>query len=123
MSDSKPPPEPHIGSVDLSDESVHWNLGDSQSYGDYLQLDLLLGAQRPLTAEHSEMLFIIVHQASELWFKVLLHEFDSLIDRLERADPPGALQYLKRINGLVGEEDLHAAVCEGPEGDAVIAWP
>jgi tryptophan 2,3-dioxygenase len=55
-----------VGSIDLRDEPVHWNLGDSQSYGEYLHLDLLLNAQRPLTAEHSEMLFIIVHQVSEL---------------------------------------------------------
>ncbi len=73
-------------------------------YGSYLALDELLALQRPRSLpEHpDELLFIIVHQASELWFKVLLHEFDSLIDRMERADPPGSLQCLKRINGLVG---------------------
>ena len=73
-------------------------------YGSYLALDELLGLQRPRsTPEHpDELLFIIVHQASELWFKVILHEFDALIDRLAAADAPGALQCIKRINGLVG---------------------
>ena len=52
--------------VDLSDEQVHWDLGESQSYGQYLGLDQLLSAQRPVSVEHDEMLFIIIHQASEL---------------------------------------------------------
>jgi tryptophan 2,3-dioxygenase len=72
-------------------------------YGSYLALDDLLGLQRTLSQpEHpDELLFIVVHQASELWFKVLLHEFDQLITRLESNDPMGALQTIKRINGLV----------------------
>jgi len=52
--------------VELADEAVHWDLGASLSYGEYLQLDKLLSAQRPPSAEHNEMLFIIVHQVSEL---------------------------------------------------------
>lgn len=73
-------------------------------YGSYLYLEELLALQKPLSVpEHpDELLFIVVHQASELWFKVLLHEFDALIDRLSRADAPGALGTMKRINGLVG---------------------
>ena len=80
--------------------------GDARSvdYPSYLALDELLALQRPRSApEHpDELLFIIVHQASELWFKVILHEFDALIERLSAADAPGALQGIKRINGLVG---------------------
>ena len=52
--------------VDLSDEPVHWDLGSSLSYGQYLQLDKLLSAQKPISSEHNEMLFVIVHQVSEL---------------------------------------------------------
>ena len=72
-------------------------------YGSYLALGELLALQRPRSQpEHpDELLFIIVHQASELWFKVILHEFDALIDRLGRADVPASLQTIKRINGLV----------------------
>jgi tryptophan 2,3-dioxygenase len=73
-------------------------------YGSYLALDALLDLQRPRsTPQHpDELLFIIVHQASELWFKVILHEFDALIARLSNGDAPGSLQAIKRINGLVG---------------------
>ena len=60
--------------VELADEAVHWDLGSSLSYGEYLQLDKLLGAQKPLSGEHNEMLFIIVHQVSELWMRLMLHE-------------------------------------------------
>ena len=44
------------------------------SYSDYLQLDALLGAQQPLSPAHDEMLFIVQHQTSELWMKLMLHE-------------------------------------------------
>ena len=73
-------------------------------YGSYLALESLLELQRPRSEpEHpDELLFIIVHQASELWFKVILHEFDALIARLTATDAPGSLQVIKRINGLVG---------------------
>jgi tryptophan 2,3-dioxygenase len=73
-------------------------------YGSYLRVEELLTLQTPLSVpEHpDELLFIVVHQASELWFKVLLHEFDTFIGRLETADVAGGLQSIKRINGLVG---------------------
>jgi tryptophan 2,3-dioxygenase len=73
-------------------------------YGSYLALESLLDLQHTRSKpEHpDELLFIIVHQASELWFKVILHEFDALITRLSSADAPGSLQAIKRINGLVG---------------------
>ena len=73
------------------------------NYGSYLQIKELLSLQvaRSSPVHPDELLFIVVHQASELWFKVILHEFDALIDRLTRADPPAALQAIKRINGLV----------------------
>ena len=94
---TKPPPAEHLTSVDLSDEPVHWNLGDSQSYGDYLRLDLLLGAQRPLTAEHSEMLFIIVHQVSELWMRLLRHELAGVMECVRRDDLDPSFKMLGRI--------------------------
>jgi tryptophan 2,3-dioxygenase len=53
---------------------VHWDLGSSLSYSEYLRLDRLLDAQNPLSTEHDEMLFIIVHQVSELWMRLMLHE-------------------------------------------------
>ena len=48
------------------------------SYSNYLKLDELLDLQRPLSHEHDEVLFIIIHQVYELWFKEILHEADHL---------------------------------------------
>jgi tryptophan 2,3-dioxygenase len=73
------------------------------TYGSYLALDELLSLQRPRsTPEHpDELLFIVVHQASELWFKVLLHELDILVERLQTNDALAALSSVKRVNALV----------------------
>ena len=94
---TKQPPGEHSSSIDLSDEPVHWDLGDSQSYGEYLRLDLLLAAQRPLTAEHSEMLFIIVHQVSELWMRLMRHELGGVMDCVRRDDLDPSFKMLSRI--------------------------
>lgn len=74
----------------------------SIDYGSYLHLDELLTLQRPQsTPEHpDELLFIVVHQASELWFKVLRHEFDTLIAALEAFDTMRSLLAVQRINVL-----------------------
>ena len=84
--------------VELADEAVHWDLGSSLSYGQYLQLDKLLGAQRPLSSEHNEMLFIIVHQVSELWMRLILHELNAALACVQRDDIGPALKMLARIS-------------------------
>ena len=73
------------------------------TYGSYLLLDQLLDLQRPRSKpEHSdELLFIIVHQASELWFKAILHDLDGLITALEQREPGQALWRLQRVNALM----------------------
>jgi tryptophan 2,3-dioxygenase len=72
-------------------------------YPSYLALDELLSLQRPRSdPEHpDELLFIIVHQASELWFKLILHELGALTSRLEISDTLGALTSVRRVNALV----------------------
>ena len=72
------------GAVDLSDEAVHWNVARSETYGGYLDLDRILTAQHPRSTEHDEMLFIIVHQASELWLKLCLHELKAAVSAIQR---------------------------------------
>jgi tryptophan 2,3-dioxygenase len=79
---------------------------DAQSevtYGSYLALDELLALQHPRSVpEHpDELLFIVVHQASELWFKEILHELDGLIDAFERSEAEFALFRMGRINALM----------------------
>jgi tryptophan 2,3-dioxygenase len=83
--------------VDLSDEAVHWDLGSSLSYSEYLQLDRLLSAQKPLSGEHNEMLFVIVHQVSELWMRLMLHELTSALECVRRDDLGLAQKMLARI--------------------------
>ena len=67
------------------------------TYSSYLSLDEVLGAQRPRTAEHDELLFIVIHQVDELWFKQLLHEGAHLQRRLEDGDTTHALHTVKRM--------------------------
>lgn len=73
------------------------------TYGSYLALDELLSLQRPQAdPEHpDELLFIVVHQASELWFKAILHDLDGLVAALERFDAGQALWRLQRLNALM----------------------
>lgn len=82
------------------------------SYADYLKLDELLGLQRPLSdgPEHDEMLFIVIHQVYELWFKQLLHELDYAAALLRKGDGTRARHTLKRIltilKVMVGQLDI-----------------
>jgi len=67
------------------------------TYTSYLALDEVLGAQRPRSDEHDEILFIVIHQVYELWFKQILHEMGYLQQRLEAGDTPHAVRTLRRI--------------------------
>lgn len=73
------------------------------TYGSYLALDELLRLQRPRSEpEHpDELLFIVVHQSSELWFKAILHDIDGLIDAFQARDAGQALWRLQRVNALM----------------------
>jgi tryptophan 2,3-dioxygenase len=83
--------------VDLSDEPIHWDLGASLTYGGYLQLSKLLDAQKPLSYQHDEMMFIIVHQTSELWLRLFLHELDAVLECVRRDDLDPSFKMLARI--------------------------
>jgi tryptophan 2,3-dioxygenase len=83
--------------VDLSNEAIHWELGSSLSYGEYLQLDKILDAQKPLTYEHDEMMFIIVHQSSELWMRLMLHELRGVLECVRRDDLDPSFKMLARV--------------------------
>ena len=74
---------------------------DGVTYGSYLALDQLLELQRPRSAHPDELLFIVVHQASELWFKEILHELDGLIDAFVKHEAEFALFRMGRINALM----------------------
>jgi len=104
MSESQPPVKPL---VDLSEEGVHWDLTGSRSYGEYLDLARLLAAQHPLSYEHDEMLFIIIHQVSELWMKLCLHELQATTDCIRRDDLGPTFKMLTRVSTI--QQQLQSA--------------
>lgn len=88
------------GRVNFTDEQVHWDLGESRSYGEYLALDQILSAQHPVSLQHDEMLFIIIHQASELWIKLCLHELEAARDHIRRDDLGPSFKMLARVSRI-----------------------
>jgi tryptophan 2,3-dioxygenase len=78
------------------------DLKDRMSYGSYLDLDRLLGAQHPVSRpeHHDEMLFIIQHQTTELWLKLVLHELGTARDRLAEDDLRAALKHIARVKHI-----------------------
>jgi len=77
------------------------------SYGDYLALDAVLDAQHPLSADHNEMLFIIQHQTSELWMKLMLHELNAAREQIRHDDLPPAFKMMARVSRIM-EQLVHA---------------
>jgi tryptophan 2,3-dioxygenase len=75
--------------------------GGEVTYGSYLALDELLDLQHPRSSHPDELLFIVVHQSSELWFKEILHEIDLLIESFQRREAEFALFRMGRINALM----------------------
>jgi tryptophan 2,3-dioxygenase len=76
---------------------IHWDLDRSISYSQYLQLDKILDAQKPLSGQHDEMLFIVIHQASELWMKLCLHELVATRAQIRADDLEPAFKMLARV--------------------------
>ncbi|HEX8388646.1 MAG TPA: tryptophan 2,3-dioxygenase family protein [Sphingomonas sp.] len=70
------------------------------TYGSYLRLPELLDLQSPRTGTHDELLFITVHQASELWIKLMLHELDGARDRIAADDVAPALKMMARVSRI-----------------------
>ncbi|MER5443050.1 tryptophan 2,3-dioxygenase family protein [Streptomyces sp. NPDC002790] len=84
------------------ESGIHRDLRDEITYGGYLKLDQLLGAQTPLSdpPHHDELLFIIQHQTSELWFKLVIHELRYAMARIAADDLAPALKSLARIKHI-----------------------
>jgi tryptophan 2,3-dioxygenase len=77
------------------------DFASKMAYGDYLRLDLILGAQQPRSAAHDEMLFIIQHQTSELWMKLAVHELESACDAIANDQLPHAFKMLARVSRIL----------------------
>jgi tryptophan 2,3-dioxygenase len=80
---------------------------ESMSYGDYLGLDQILSAQHPLSPNHNEMLFIIQHQTSELWVKLMLHELHAVRAQLRAGELDPAFKMLARVARIM-DQLVHA---------------
>lgn len=70
----------------------------AMSYGDYLHLDEVLAAQHPLSPHHNEMLFIVIHQVSELWLKLVLHELHAAREQVRQDQLPAAFKMTARTS-------------------------
>ena len=92
------------------------------SYGDYLHLDAVLSAQHPLSPDHNEMLFIVQHQTSELWMKLMLHELHAAIAAVAADRLSAAFKMLARVSKIM-EQLVHAwdvlATMTPPEYSAI----
>ena len=79
------------------------DFSQSMSYGDYLKLDDILNAQKPLSPDHNEMLFIVQHQTSELWMKLMLHELSAAIRHIDQDELPDAFKMLARVSQIMSQ--------------------
>ena len=91
----------------VHDEGAKLDLSSDMSYGDYLHLDEVLGAQHPRSPEHNEMLFIVQHQTTELWMKLLLHELSAAIRCVASDELGSAFKMLARVSRIM-EQLVHA---------------
>lgn len=106
----------------VREEGAQLDFSSDMSYGDYLHLDELLNAQHPLSPEHNEMLFIVQHQTSELWMKLMLHELGAAVQRIASDDLGTAFKMLARVSRIM-EQLVHAwdvlATMTPPEYSAI----
>ena len=91
----------------VQDEKAQLDFSRSMSYGDYLQLDQILTAQKPLSTAHDEMLFIVQHQTSELWMKLMLHELGAAVHGVASDELSSAFKMLARVSRIM-EQLVHA---------------
>ena len=98
----------------LAPEGAHLSFKNEMSYGDYLGLDQLLAAQKPRSKEHNELLFIIQHQTTELWMKLMLHELLAARQYVIDGDLSPAFKMLARVsrimNNLIQAWDILATL-------------
>ena len=80
-----------------SEEGAEMSFAGRMAYGDYLRLDAILSAQKPLSSAHDELLFIIQHQTSELWIKLAIHEVRSAIRAIRQDELQPAFKMLTRV--------------------------
>ena len=105
-----------------SEHDAQLDFSTDMSYGDYLHLDAVLGAQHPRSPDHNDMLFIVQQQTSELWMKLMLHELKAAVGRIAGDDLAPAFKMLARVSRIM-EQLVHAwdvlATMTPPEYSAI----
>ena len=113
---------PMHGEAVVKDEGATLDFAQRMSYGDYLHLDQVLDAQHPLSPDANEMLFIVQHQTSELWMKLMLHELSAAVGCIARDELGSAFKMLARVSKIM-EQLVHAwdvlATMTPPEYSAI----
>jgi tryptophan 2,3-dioxygenase len=106
-SPATPAAAPGLPESIVHDEKALLDFSKHMSYGDYLQLDAILTAQHPRSTAHDEMLFIVQHQTSELWMKLMLHELRAAITHVAQDELQPAFKMLARVSKIM-EQLVHA---------------
>jgi tryptophan 2,3-dioxygenase len=101
------PAAPAAAEGDTQWHGAQMDFSNSMSYGDYLGLNQILNAQHPLSPNHNEMLFIVQHQTSELWMKLMLHEMHAVRAHLQSDDLAPAFKMLARVARIM-DQLVHA---------------
>lgn len=109
MSEFKGCPMGHGASADTGDAAgdkwhgAQMDFAQDMSYGDYLGLDQILSAQHPRSPDHNEMLFIVQHQTTELWMKLMLHELRAARDGVRNDELRPAFKMLARVSRIMDQ--------------------
>jgi tryptophan 2,3-dioxygenase len=82
------------------EKNIQTDFQKAMSYGDYLHLDKILSSQQRLSGHHDEMLFIIIHQTSELWMKLIIHELNEAIQYIRQNDLEPSFKILSRVSKI-----------------------
>ncbi|MYM27030.1 tryptophan 2,3-dioxygenase [Duganella sp. CY15W] len=92
-----------MSAASVHEDGAKLDFSRDMSYGDYLHLDDILNAQHPLSADRNEMLFIVQHQASELWMKLMLHELRDAVACIADDQCAPALKMLARVSHIMAQ--------------------
>jgi tryptophan 2,3-dioxygenase len=92
--------EPYSTKTTANEKGIHTDFQNNMTYGEYLKLDLILAGQERLSDHHDEMLFIIIHQVSELWMKLILHETTAAIESIQSGELQTSFKRLARVSKI-----------------------
>ena len=105
--DATPAQPEAVGERIVAEEGAQLDFQQDMSYGDYLHLDQVLTAQHPLSPDHNEMLFIVQHQTSELWMKLMLHELRAAVAAIAADQLGSGFKMMARVSRIM-EQLVHA---------------